>query len=278
VAARLTAQGEPLGLVDRFYLYSPVIIGLMLGLFFMGNLSVLFPRLIPGYAYFSPWFWFASIVVMVTALSTTAIRARDWHLVPLVLPYLLFFTFHWVVVLLAAVMPVSWAHSKTVHGVEAERGFLPWLGIEGVACARLFVLVLTIALVWQAPLWEGLPAAPPPTEAPVLTARRSTVAWVIDAALAAGTVQGVVTRPDGKPLAGAKIELVASDGTVYTTKTNSRGEFTFVGIPPGPCTIEFNKGSWPNTVTEFEMPPTGGVSITAGLGSGGSIVIVPIPY
>ncbi len=78
VAARLTARGEDLGLVDRFYLYSPVIIGMMLGLFAMGWLSFLFPQLIPGYAYFSPWFWFASIVIMVAALSSHG--GKGWRL------------------------------------------------------------------------------------------------------------------------------------------------------------------------------------------------------
>lgn len=279
VAARITKRDEPLGVVDRFYLYSPVIIAIMLGLFAMGHLSLLFPSFISGYAYFSPWFWFASIMVMVTALSTTAIRGRDYRLVPLVFPYLMFFTFHWVVVLMASLVPVSWGHSKTVHGVESEKGFFPWLGVESPKSLRLIGVVFAIALVWQAPLWEGLPAAPSPVKRPVLSAHRSTVAWIVDQALAAGVVQGTVTRDNGKPLAGAKIEIIASDGQVYTAKTDNNGMFVFPSIPPGPVTITINKGAWPNASSTFDMPAQGGVNIDAGLGTGGTgIVVVPIPY
>ncbi len=279
VALRLTRQNEPLGLVDRFYLYSPGIIVLMISLFAMGQLSMLFPKLIAGYAYFSPWFWFASIVVMVAALGTTAIRAGDRKLVPLVLPYLLFFTFHWVVVTFAAMVPVSWAHSKTVHGVEAEEGFFHWLGVEGWSSARLMGVVLAIALVWQFPLWVGLPSAPSPFEAPLLTAQRSTVAWLVDSALAAGVIQGTVEKENGKPSAGCKIYLRAADGTVYETKTNSSGVFSFANIPPGPYTITINKGSWPEVTATFDMPAEGGIQITCSLAGGtGSIAVVPIPY
>jgi len=279
VAARLTARGDQLGLVDRFYLYSPVIIAMMLGLFAMGWISLLFPSIIPGYAYFSPWFWFASIVIMVTALSTTAARAGDWRLVPLVLPYLMFFTFHWVVVLVAAIVPVSWAASKTVHGVEAERGFFPWLGVEGASSLRLGALVLVIALVWQTPLWKGLACAPSPWTAPVLTANRSTVAWMVDSALAAGIIEGYVYRENGKPLPGAKIEIIASDGRVYTVRTDSKGYFIFTDVPAGSTTITINKGAWPTTAITFEQPTEGGVTVDGDMSSGGGgVTIVPIPY
>lgn len=279
VAARLTARGDDLGLVDRFYLYSPVIIGMMLGLFAMGWFSLLFPSVIPGYAYFSPWFWFASIVIMVTALSTTAARAGDWRLVPLVIPYLMFFTFHWVVVLVASVVPVSWAASKTVHGVEAEKGFFPWVGVEGAPSLRLGALILLIALVWQTPLWKGLACAPSPWKAPVLTANRSTVAWMVDTALAAGIIEGYIYRENGKPLAGAKIEIIGADGRVYTTKTDSKGYFIITDVPEGSTTITIDKGSWPATSTTFEMPAEGGVTVDGDLADGGGgIIIVPIPY
>ncbi|MBI5230860.1 MAG: glycosyltransferase [Coriobacteriales bacterium] len=278
VAARITKGGEKMGIVDRFYLYSPAIIGLMLALFAMGYLSVLFPKLIPGYAYFSPWFWFASIVIMVTALATTAWRAGSPRLVPLVIPYLLFFTFHWIVVLLSAAAPVSWAHSKTVHGVSAERGVGPWLGVDGPPSLRLMGAIAAIAFVWQFPLWIGLPDAPSIVEAPVLSAKRTSVAWVQDTALAAGVVEGHLEK-NGKPLKNAWIEIVASDGQVYRTRTDHDGNFVFASIPPGPTTITIDKGGV-HIEMDFDQPPEGGVTVSGDVsgGGGGGVVIVPIPY
>ena len=279
VAARLSKSGEPLGLVDRFYLYSPLIIALMLGLFAMGNLSLVAPKLIPGYAYFSPWFWFASIVLMVSALITTAVRSKSYHLVPLVFPYLLFFTFHWVVVLVSSLMPVSWAHSKTVHGVETSHGFLPWIGIDAPAAARKAILILVIAVLWQAPLWQGLQAAPSPLKAPVLTAKRSKVAWIVNTALAAGIVEGYLYRTNGNPMPGAWVEIVGSDGVTYRTKSDNNGYFYFASIPSGTTQITINKGSWPTATTSFDMPTNTGVDISGTLnGSGTGIVVTPIPY
>jgi tetratricopeptide (TPR) repeat protein len=49
-----------------------------------------------------------------------------------------------------------------------------------------------------------------------------------------GTVKGVVKDKDGKPIAGATIELVGTQtGTKYTLKTNSKGAFFSVGIGLG---------------------------------------------
>lgn len=49
-----------------------------------------------------------------------------------------------------------------------------------------------------------------------------------------GTVKGVVIDKDGKPIAGATIELVGTQtGTKYTLKTNSKGAFYSVGIGLG---------------------------------------------
>ena len=133
--------------------------------------------------------------------------------------------------------------------------------------------------MWQFPLWLGLPSAPSPLASPLLVARHSYVAALVDSALAAGVVQGTLTRDNAKPMPGAKIELVAADGTIYNTKTDSRGNFSFADIPPGVYTISFNKGSWPTGSATFEMPANGGVNIQANLGGAGPVItIVPIPY
>ena len=131
IAARRSKGCETLGVIDQVYLYSPLFVFLSMMLLAMGYLSLLFPSLITGYSYFSPWFWLASLGLMITALCTTVARARDCRLLSLVVPYLLLFTFHWMVVFCSAIMPVSWAQSKTVHGVEVGRGFLKWVGVDG---------------------------------------------------------------------------------------------------------------------------------------------------
>ena len=49
-----------------------------------------------------------------------------------------------------------------------------------------------------------------------------------------GTVKGVVKDHDGKPIEGATVELVSTDtGRKYDLKTNSKGEYSSIGIAHG---------------------------------------------
>ena len=66
---------------------------------------------------------------------------------------------------------------------------------------------------------------------------------------------------------GAWVEIVASDGQIYRTKTDSKGYFYFAAIPAGPAEITVNKGSWPTSTVAFDMPSYTGVSITADMGT-----------
>ena len=60
------------------------------------------------------------------------------------------------------------------------------------------------------------------------------VALVLPAPAQVGALYGKITGEDGKPLAGATITMVSNDsGRQYTMKTDKKGEFVAVNIPPG---------------------------------------------
>ncbi|MGQ0521182.1 MAG: carboxypeptidase-like regulatory domain-containing protein [Actinomycetota bacterium] len=65
--------------------------------------------------------------------------------------------------------------------------------------------------------------APPATPAATTTAA---------AAPQLGVVHGVVTR-GGRPVAGARVTLVAADGTERVTTTDPTGSYRFGAVPPG---------------------------------------------
>lgn len=279
IAARRSAGRDALGIVDQFYLYSPVFVAIAMSLLAMGYLSLVFPYTIRGYSYFSPWFWLGSLGLMIAALGTTVVRARDFKLVPLIPPYLLFFTFHWMVVFCGAVFPVSWAHSKTEHGVESERGVLPWIGVDGSASARMLGVVLAISIAWMSPLVHGLSQAPSPFEAPVLQAGRSIATAMAGASVLEKTVQGTVRDPYDRPLEDARVVVTSTGGAVYTTQTNADGRFLLANIGQGSYTIEIGKSGYQTASTSFEMPNDYGVWVSATLASGSSgVVVIPLPY
>jgi len=284
ITARRAGSREKLGWIDQFYLFSPVFVALAMALFLMGYLSLVFPQILSGYSYFSPWFWLVSLGIMVLAVTVTVSRARSWRLLPLVLPYLLFFTFHWMVVFCVSMFPVSWAKSKTVHGVETKGGLLSWLGIDGLRSARIAVVVLTIATLWMLPLFDGLRGAPSPFVAPVLQAGRSMAVALADAAeargIADGVVQGRVKNTSGGAISGADVYLTSGTGVTVRARTNSTGDFLLAGISAGSYLIEVRKSGYMSASTKFDMPADGGgmwVDATLSQGTGG-VVVVPIPY
>ena len=282
IAARRSRGSDRLGWIDQFYLYSPLFVALSMSLFVMGYLSVVVPNVIRGYAYFSPWFWLASLGVMVAAIGTTVIRSRDYRLLPLIPLYLLFFSFHWMVVFCSAVFPVSWAASKTVHGVKAVGGIRSWLGVDGTASARMFLVVLLISVAWMGPLMQGLQHAPSPVQAPVLQAGRSIAIAVAGAAgmpITDHVVQGRVVDGNGSAIASAVVTLRDTAGSSsWTARTNASGDFLIATVPPGQYSIEIAKSGWGTARTQFSMDQ-GGVWVNATLyQNSGGVVIVPIPY
>ena len=60
------------------------------------------------------------------------------------------------------------------------------------------------------------------------------VAFVLPARAQVGVLYGKLTGEDGKPLAGAAINLVSNDnGRQYNSKTDKKGEFSFLNVPAG---------------------------------------------
>src|SRR5271166_3674303 len=57
-----------------------------------------------------------------------------------------------------------------------------------------------------------------------------------------GAVKGVVKDPTGKPMDGATVEFVDADtGKKIDLKTNSKGEYSSIGIPPGTYDVSLLK-------------------------------------
>ncbi len=279
IAARRSSGRDALGVIDQMYLYSPLFVALAMSLLLMGYLSLLFPDVIRGYSYFSPWFWLVSLGLMISALGTTVLRARASRLLVLILPYLLFFTFHWMVVFCTAVFPVSWGDSKTVHGVETGRGILPYIGVDGAASAKMFSVVLAISIAWMSPLFQGLSDAPSPFEVPVLQAGRSIATAMAGASVLEFTVQGTVRDPYDRPVGDATIAITSTDGGTWTTQSNSDGRFLVPSVGQGTYTIEISKSGYQTAKTTFEMPTDSGVWVSATLAKGGAgVVVIPIPY
>jgi len=281
VAARRSRSKQRMGLIDEMYLYSPVVTWLSMVMFVMGWASVFFPDVIGAFAYFSPWFWLMSLLVMTSAISIVVIRARDWYLLPFVLPYLLLFTYHWIIVFILALFPVQWSATKTVHGVEAGKGFLAWLGVDDRSSARTGLLVASIALAWFLPLCTGLTTAPAPTEAPLLWGGRSIADVAVAVGQSAGTVEGFVRDQANRPLPGASVSLTNLDtGMIVSATTNSRGEFSIAALPVASYRAVFSKSGLRPAAVEFELTEGRSVRIDAVLvpsGASGAI-IVPRPY
>jgi protocatechuate 3,4-dioxygenase beta subunit len=52
-----------------------------------------------------------------------------------------------------------------------------------------------------------------------------------------GSIGGSVTDEVGEPLSDVVLTLTKPDGSTVTTVTDSNGEYTFVGLPPGNYTV-----------------------------------------
>ena len=281
VAARRSRSENRMGLIDEMYLYSPVVTFLSMVMFVMGWASVFFPEVIGGFAYFSPWFWLISLLEMIVAISIVVMRARDWYLLPFVVPYLLLFTYHWIIVFLLALFPVNWSATKTAHGVEAGDGFLAWLGVDSAASARSGLLVASIAIAWFLPLCTGLSSAPSPAQAPLLWGGASLADVAVAVGASAGTVEGVVRDKAGQPLPGATVGIANLDtGMSSNAVSTSDGTFAVASLPVGRYRVTISKDGLRPASVEFDLREGGSVRIDAVLvPSGGSgAIVIPRPY
>jgi hypothetical protein len=72
-----------------------------------------------------------------------------------------------------------------------------------------------------------------------------------------GSVGGVVQDTLGAVVVGATVTVVAADGTEKTAVSNSRGEFSVTGLPPGTYTVRV-------TAPNFETYENADVAVTSG--------------
>jgi len=59
------------------------------------------------------------------------------------------------------------------------------------------------------------------------------------AAQSTGMVKGVVKDAQGQPVDGAKVSIDMTEGVTrhFETKSNKKGEFVQIGLPPGSYTV-----------------------------------------
>ncbi|GAB4275808.1 MAG: hypothetical protein Kow0056_05790 [Coriobacteriia bacterium] len=286
---RLGQRG--LGVMDQVYLFSPVFIGLSMTLLALGYVFYVAPAVLDGYAYFSPLLWFASLIITAVAVSAAIWRAGEKHMLPLVPIYLLVFGFHWMVVFIAAMKPVSWGASKTVHGCVHEGGVREWLGLDGGESVRVALTVLTISALWVTPLGFGLHHE----FSKLVTNEFSDVGPLIHYASHSYAIAeaegdplpsgercvGVVHDSQGNPLEGATVTvtLISNGGVQKTTTTGSDGRFAISDMASGTWRIDIELSGFETASTEFILPTTGYVLVDARLAPvGGGIGAIPIPY
>ena len=75
-----------------------------------------------------------------------------------------------------------------------------------------------------------------------------------------GSIGGSVTDEAGEPLKDVILTLTKPDGTTVTTVTDSNGEYTFVGLPPGEYTVtETDPPGYPGDLSDYDEDPDGDV-------------------
>jgi hypothetical protein len=72
-----------------------------------------------------------------------------------------------------------------------------------------------------------------------------------------GSVTGSVTDQLGEPLMNVTLTLTKPDGSTVTTVTDSNGEYTFVGLPPGNYTLTETNPPGFSDVSDYDESPDG---------------------
>lgn len=279
-----TVQGLPFH--EIVYLYSPLGIALSMVLLCLGYATSFAPGLLPPFAYLSPGFWLLSIVATGVMLSVvTHVRGQRIRFLSL-LGYLFVFGFHWVVVMFAALLPASWATTKTVHGRGARRGIAGYLGVDGARSAAVLAATVVLAGLWFSPL-AGALASPyarahmlSPIQFPV--ASNIAVTSVIERAEAAETASvsgSVVSAATGAALSGAHLTL-SGVGATYSATSDSSGAFSITAEQTGTYTFTASKAGYVSGSCRLSLASGESVNVLVMLSQqhGGVVYIVPVPY
>ncbi|KAI2514173.1 protein of unknown function DUF11 [Fragilaria crotonensis] len=72
-----------------------------------------------------------------------------------------------------------------------------------------------------------------------------------------GSITGVITDEVGEPLKNVTLTLTKPDGSLVTTVTDSNGEYTFVGLPPGNYTLTETNPPGYSDVSDYDETPDG---------------------
>lgn len=96
------------------------------------------------------------------------------------------------------------------------------------------------------------------------------------AAQSTGMVKGVVKDASGQPVDGAKVSIDMSEGVNrhFETKSNKKGEFVQIGLPPGRYNVvaEKDKLSSPPTMAAVRVGGPSEVTLVIGASGGGGAV------
>jgi len=86
-----------------------------------------------------------------------------------------------------------------------------------------------------------------------------------------GMVRGVVKDAAGKPVEGAKINIDAeANNRHFDTKSDKKGEFIQIGLPPGPYKVSAEKDKVASPASNVTVRIAAGNPITLVLGGGGA--------
>jgi len=271
--------------MDRLYLWSPIFVALSFTLLLLGYTSAFLPHAVAPFAYYSPLFWVVSLSL--TAVPAWSVMRRgDCALSPpAVLAYVLVFSFHWVVVLGAALLPASWASTKTVHGGVRVRGFASWLGVDGTKSLAVLACTVSLATLWMVPLGQSLAPGGEgrdllrPIQAPAGSTIHITSAAAATAAELA-TVTGVVVRESGEPLSGASITLNGQGSQLPSYPLTSDGAGLFwADVVPGTYIVHVSLKGYAPAHDKFTFEAGMAVGLMAILDRTGSSIGFPVvPY
>lgn len=91
----------------------------------------------------------------------------------------------------------------------------------------------------------------------------------VPASAQTGQIKGKVTGPDGKPVEGAKVVLRQTDNnSKFELKTNKKGEYMQIGLPPGDYVISVDKDGLTGTRNRHISLDLAEVDVTISKGGG----------